>query len=173
MSARLLPTEPFTADDPAVVAGAPGYDRKPAVPVSGASGVSDEEFMRAFEACDPALRFTHEQHLRAGFWYLQREPLGHAAERFKAALLRLAGSRSMPDLFHETITWAYMVLLNEKRCELGAGATFDDIKARWPELLDHRDGALRRLYTRDELESAEARRVFCLPRQSAQPAAIP
>jgi hypothetical protein len=129
--------------------------------------VNDDQFMQAFEACDPKLRFTHEQHLRAAFWYLQREPLGHAAERFKASLLRLASARSMPNLYHETITWAYMVLLNEKRCTLGAGATFDEVKERWPELLDHGGGELRRLYTGDELDGVEARRVFRLPRRSS------
>jgi hypothetical protein len=130
--------------------------------------MDDEEFMRAFEACDPKLRFTHEQHLRAAFCYLQREPLGHAAERFKASLLRLASSRSMPNLYHETITWAYMVLLNEKRCMLGAGATFDEVKERWPELLDHGNGELRRLYAGDELDDVDSRRVFCLPRRSGR-----
>jgi hypothetical protein len=40
----------------------------------------------------------------------------------------------------------------------------------WPELLDLGGGELRHLDTGDELDSAEARHVFCLPRRSSKSA---
>lgn len=46
------------------------------------------------------------------------------------------------------------------------GERFDEMILRRPDLLDHRDGAVARCYSRAELDRPEARRVFLLPRRS-------
>ncbi len=128
--------------------------------------MDDDALVRAFESCDPGLSpFTHEQHLRVAFWYLSRESLGRAAERFKDALQRFAASRGKPQLYHATMTWAYLCLLAEKLEVLGPGATFEAIKRRWPRLLDHPDGELGDVYSPSELAAPDARCAFVLPRR--------
>lgn len=128
----------------------------------------EAELVRAFEACDPGLGgLSHADHLRVAWVYLQREPFGLAGQRFSTGLRRFALSRGAPMLFHETITWAYLALLAERRHVLGPESTFDDVRNGWPELFDHRSGALRALYRAEDLDSALAREVFLLPGRSA------
>jgi hypothetical protein len=126
--------------------------------------MNDEQLVRAFEACEPELgSLSHAEHLRVAWHYLQHEPLGLAGERMRVGLRRFAASREKPGLYHETITWAYLVMLAECRHALGREAPFDVVEARWPELLDHRTGALRKLYSEQTLASQLARDVFLLP----------
>jgi len=126
--------------------------------------MNESELVRAFESCDPALHsLSHADHLRVAWAYLQREPFGIAGERFCAGLRRFALSRAVPGLYHATITWAYLALLDESRHVLGAGASFQDVMTRQPGLFDHRDGTLRKLYGAEQLDSALARAVFLLP----------
>jgi hypothetical protein len=69
----------------------------------------------------------------------------------------------VPHKFHATMTWAYVVLLHAAM-EQSPGATFDQLLADHPALLDHRAGALHKHYDREQLDSEEARRSFVLPR---------
>jgi len=84
----------------------------------------------------------------------------HFQERLAAYTRRVGASAR----YHATITWAYLVLLNEElTLRSPPGESFDALTARRPDLLDTRDGALARHYTRAELEHPDARRVFRLP----------
>lgn len=44
-----------------------------------------------------------------------------------------------------------------------AGESFDAMIQRRPDLLDHRNGAVAQCYSKAQLDSPEARRVFMLP----------
>ena len=78
--------------------------------------MTDQDLIAAFEACTlPTAEFSHRRHLHIAWRYLSAAPLGIAAERFKAALQRYAAAHGRPHLYHETITWAYLVLLNQVR----------------------------------------------------------
>ncbi|MGH8186572.1 MAG: hypothetical protein ACREUC_08410, partial [Steroidobacteraceae bacterium] len=65
---------------------------------------------------------------------------------------------------------AYMVLLNEQ-LSLGDDPSepFDELVARRPDLLDHRNGAIAACYSPEELARPEARRAFLLPRRAKTP----
>ena len=126
--------------------------------------MTDDEFLRQLEACTlPEALFDHPGHVRAGFAYLQREPFGAAIERMKTALIQYARSLGREGRYHDTITVAYLTLIREKMSQEPAGIRWEDFASRYPLLLD-RD-VLRAYYTNEELESAEARATFRLPRR--------
>lgn len=122
--------------------------------------------LQAFEDCTlPPARFSHRLHLAFGWHYLQRHgfPAGAAlfCERLRAYVTAVGAAAK----YHETITWAYLTLMNEERVlRASAGEDFESMIRRRPDLLDHRDGALTQCYSREQLESETARRVFMLPR---------
>jgi hypothetical protein len=119
----------------------------------------------AFEtgSLDPA-RFSHRLHLSLAWSYLQRNGFPEGALQFRSHLQNYVAKVGAQSKYHETITWAYVVLLNEERClRSPAGESFDAMIRRRPELLDHRNGPIARCYSKTQLDSPEARRVFMLP----------
>ena len=121
--------------------------------------------MLAFEqgSLDPA-RFNHRLHLSLAWSYLQRDGFPEGALHFRRHLQNYVAKVGAQSKYHETITWAYLVLLNEERClRSPPGESFDAMIQRRPELLDHRNGPIARYYSKAQLDSAEARRVFMFP----------
>lgn len=121
--------------------------------------------MLAFEqgSLDPA-QFNHRLHLSLAWSYLQRDGFPEGALHFRRHLQNYVAKVGAQSKYHETITWAYLVLLNEERClRSPPGESFDAMLQRRPDLLDHRNGPIGRCYSKSQLDSAEARRVFMLP----------
>lgn len=123
------------------------------------------EILDAFEACTlPASEFSHRRHLLVGWTYLQRHGFPEGALQFRERLKAYVASVGANAKYHETVTWAYMVLMNEEMSlRSPPGESFDSMIERRPDLLDHRHGALSHCYAPEDLEAAEARRVFVLP----------
>lgn len=121
--------------------------------------MNDRQFIDAFESCTLA-DFHHADHVRLAFLYLCEEPLLAAIERFTASLRRFAEHNGVPQLYHETITWAYLLLIHERRI---AGETFDAFRARNPELFTWKPSVLDRYYTAETLWSERARQTFVFP----------
>jgi len=122
--------------------------------------VTDQEFLAALEDCTlPAAAFRHRDHLRAAWAYLERMPFGTALDRMRSTLQRYARSQGSPDRYHETVTVAYMCLVQTHR-ELNPADRWDDFVARNPELFV--SGLLSSYYDRATLASPLARRVFVL-----------
>lgn len=125
--------------------------------------VDDDAFMEAFAAGtlgDGA--FRHRDHVRMAWLYLERWPLAEAAGRFIADLQRFAGARGAPNLYHATITWAYLLIVHERRAASPA-ATWDAFAAAHPDLLGWKPSILDRYYRSETLWSDRARRVFVMP----------
>jgi hypothetical protein len=131
--------------------------------------MSDEDFLRAFEACAiDAGDFRHADHVRLAWIYLQRHPLLEAIERFRDSLQRFAAHHGVPGRYHETITWAYLLLIHE-RMQRGDGAgDWDRFRAVHADLLQWKPSILERYYTRETLLSDIARRTFVLPDMAAR-----
>ncbi|MDB4944520.1 MAG: hypothetical protein JWP97_4054 [Labilithrix sp.] len=111
-----------------------------------------------------AARFGHREHLRVAFGYLQVLSQEEALARYVRHLRALVAALGAPEKFHATMTWAYVLLVSDAM-ERAPGATFDELMDMNPALLDHRAGALHELYDRAQLDAAEARRRFVLPRR--------
>jgi hypothetical protein len=126
----------------------------------------DIDLLEAFEALtlDPG-QFSHRRHLEFGWRYLQRHGFPQGAAKFCERLQAYVQHVGAASKYHETMTWAYLVLMNEERAlRSPPGETFDAMIARRPDLLDHRGGALSQVYERRQLDDPDARRVFKLPR---------
>lgn len=124
----------------------------------------DEDLMRAFEAGHaPPGGFHHAEHVRVAWNYLRVHPLPEALGRFSARLKSFAVAQGAPNLYHETITVAYVLLINERLEQTGPDASWDVFAASHPDLLGWKPSILDRYYHRDTLASARARRVFVMP----------
>ena len=92
--------------------------------------MDDESLVRLFEAGEmPPNGFHHPDHVRVAWWYLTQHQLPEALSRFTSALRRFAVAQGKPQLFHETITTAYMLLINERLDDSSRGLTWDGFAA--------------------------------------------
>lgn len=129
--------------------------------------MTDEEFLRALESCElPQGDFGHAAHVRAAYLYLrQAEDFAAALVRIRRAIRNYASHLGQPGRYHETITVAYLALIQQHICERGHGGEWPVFALDNPELL--RPGLLREFYPQAQLESEMARNVFLLPRPPA------
>jgi hypothetical protein len=123
------------------------------------------EQLRAFEtgALDPA-KFPHAEHIRLGYEMLARHPFGEAVMRFSRGLQLLAAKAGRAQVYHETITVAFLALINERRAR-GGPQSWSEFKRTNPDLFDQR--CLEKWYSAEQLASDLARRTFCLPQGAA------
>jgi hypothetical protein len=124
--------------------------------------MTDRELVERFEraAMD---EFHHRDHIRVAFAYLRTMPLLDAVRAFPAALRRFAAAQGKPQLYHETITWAFLFIIHE-RMALAPGAAWSEFIAANEDLLRWKPSVLERYYPAEVLQSELARRVFVLPR---------
>ena len=115
----------------------------------------------AFEtgALEPA-EFPHSEHVRLGYEMLGRSSFGEAISRFSHGLKLLAAKAGKPQVYHETITVAFLALINERRAG-GSTRTWRDFRANNADLFDKR--CLEKWYGAEQLRTDVARRTFCLP----------
>jgi alkanesulfonate monooxygenase SsuD/methylene tetrahydromethanopterin reductase-like flavin-dependent oxidoreductase (luciferase family) len=126
--------------------------------------IDDESLVRCFEAGqEPAGGFHHAEHVRVAWWYLRRHPWPEALARFGAALRRFAAAQGKPNLFHETITTAFVLVINQRLDDADRQAPWTDFVSQNPDLLTWRPSVLDRYYRPDTLQSERARRSFLLP----------
>lgn len=126
--------------------------------------LSDTEFIEQFENCAlPAATFHHRDHVRLAWLYLNRLPLLDAIARFSEGLKRFAMANGKPDRYHETVTWAFLLLIHERMMQSVAGLSWADFAAANADLLDWRENILKRYYHEKTLESEQAKKVFLLP----------
>lgn len=121
----------------------------------------DAAFVDRFERADFA-QFHHPDHIRVAFAYLKTMPLLEALGRFTAALRRFAAAQGKPQLYHETITWAFLFIIHE-RMQRTPGAGWDEFIAANDDLLRWKPSVLDAYYPSEVLKSELARRVFVLP----------
>jgi hypothetical protein len=135
--------------------------------------VTDDEFLRALEKCElPESAFGHAAHVRAAYLYLRAEEFAGALERTRRAIRNFARHLGKPERYHETITVAYLALIQQHMRQRGDGGGWAAFEHDNPELL--RPGLLLEYYPKAQLESDLARRVFVLPQSiSGRSGAIP
>ena len=120
------------------------------------------EELRAFEsgALDPVW-FPHSEHVRLGYEMLGCYSFGEAICRFSRGLKLLTAKAGKPQVYHETITVAFLALINERRAR-DATQTWSEFKANNADLFDKR--CLEKWYGDEQLGTDLARRTFCLPK---------
>jgi len=122
------------------------------------------ELIQQFEdGATDAASFHHAEHVRLAFEYLCRYSVPVALERFSDALKRFAAAQGKAQRYHETITWAYLLLIHERQARAGCSQTWEEFAERNPDLLVWKGGVLATLYRPETLDSDLARRTFVLP----------
>jgi hypothetical protein len=125
--------------------------------------LTDDELVAQFvDASLPKDAFHHAQHLRVAWLFIQRYGMPGALAEFPAALRRFADAKGATTLYHETITWAFLLLINERQQRAPARDWADFVAANG-DLLAWKPSVLDQLYTPDTLASDLARRTFVMP----------
>lgn len=110
----------------------------------------------------PADQFHHPQHVYVAWVFVRRYGLPAALAEFTTAIKRFADAKGATGLYHETITWAFLLIIAERQARCGA-ATWDDFAAANPDLLVWKPSILGQYYSSTLLESDLAKRVFLFP----------
>jgi len=128
--------------------------------------MTGEQLIAQFETgATPADTFHHANHVQLAFEYLCRFSALEALARFSDGLKRFAAAQGKAQLYHETITWAYLLLIRERIARAGCTQTWEEFAARNPDLLIWKGGVLTMLYRQETLDSDLARHTFVLPDQ--------
>ncbi|MFY9662637.1 MAG: hypothetical protein WAJ97_18600 [Terriglobales bacterium] len=126
--------------------------------------MTGEELIAQFESsATPADGFHHADHVRLAFEYLCRYPALEALEGFSDALKRFAAAQGKAERYHETITWAYLLLVRERMARADRAQSWEEFAERNPDLLRWKGGILDRFYRKETLDSDLARMVFLFP----------
>lgn len=126
--------------------------------------MSDADFLAQLEACTlPSDQFHHADHVHAAWLYLKRLPPTEAISKFSEVLRSYATSLGKADRYHETITWAYLLIVNERIQQCLRVTTWDDFAVQNPDLFDWKKSILLQYYREETLQSELARRVFVMP----------
>jgi len=133
-------------------------------PIAVTETLTDAEFITNFEDCSlPNSAFHHRDHVRLAWLYLRRHPPLEALARFADGLRRFATANGHPGLYHETITWAFLLVIRERMERGEAGGNWEDFSRINADLLSWKPSILDRYYKPDTLGSELARRVFVMP----------
>ena len=124
--------------------------------------MDDASLVAAFESTElDATAFTHVEHVRVAWYYLRTLSLDEAIDRCRDGIRRFAATQGAADKYHETVTVAFMLLINERL----EAARF----LPWPEFasanadLFARPSVLSRYYSEELLRSDRARQTFVSP----------
>lgn len=136
--------------------------------------MTDDQFVAAFEGCTiRSEEFHHQDHVRMGFLYMSRFPGLEGIRRFSEGLERLAVASGKPSLYHETITWVFLLLIRERIARIlqhrGRLPSWDEFAADNKDLLRGKDHVLKEYYKDETLKSELARKTFILPDRGFAP----
>ena len=110
----------------------------------------------------PANEFHHHQHVEVAWLFVRRYGMPAAIAEFSAAIHRFATAKGATALYHETITWAFLLIISERQARQPAEA-FGDFAAANPDLLSWKPSVLDRYYSNELLASDLARQTFLMP----------
>jgi hypothetical protein len=123
--------------------------------------MTDAQFVAAFEDCSLADDcFHHRDHIRLAWIFLRDMPILDALSRYSAGLRRFAASRGVPDRYHATITFAFLLLIQERRRK---GETWPEFETANSDLFSWNPSILSTYYRAETLASNAARQSFVLP----------
>lgn len=110
----------------------------------------------------PSDQFHHQQHVEVAWRFVRNYGMPAALGEFTTAVKRFADAKGATGLYHETITWAFLLLIAERqaKCEADRWEVF---AAANPDLLVWKPSILERYYSSEILKSDLARKVFVFP----------
>lgn len=125
--------------------------------------MTDDELYDLFTSTAlPADQFHHEQHVRVAWLFIRRHGMPGALSEFTTAIKRFAAAKGAHGLYHETITWAFLLIIAERQAR-GPQGNWPAFAAVNPDLLTWKPSILGRYYSKEFLMSDQARRGFVMP----------
>ena len=121
-----------------------------------------ELFDRFVDTTLPADQFHHPQHVEVAWRFVTKYGMPAALAEFTAAIKRFADAKGAHGLYHETITWAFLLLIAEREAKHPRG-DWAAFAAANPDLLVWKPSILERYYSKELLASELARRTFLMP----------
>jgi len=106
--------------------------------------------------------FHHEQHVHVAWLFVRRHGMPAALAAFTEAIQGFARAKGADGLYHETITWAFLLLIADRQARCSA-ETWETFAAVNTDLLVWQPSILDRYYSKDLLTSELARRTFLMP----------
>ena len=127
--------------------------------------MNDDKLIEQFENCTLSVSdFNHQNHVRLAWIYLQKFTVLEALTKFSENLKKFAASLSKANLYHETITFAFFFLINERIWQNeNSSQTWEEFVAANSDILMGQNGILLKHYKAETLASDFARKVFVLP----------
>ena len=136
--------------------------------------ICDSELLERFEGLTiPAEHFHHREHVRVAFLYLRLYPVQEALHAFCTGLRRFAAANGKANLYHETISWAYIFLIRERMARARKPQSWEEFAEENPDLLTWKGGILSRFYRDETLQSNLAKEIFVFPDKISPEAASP
>ena len=123
-----------------------------------------DELLADFEAgrVEPT-QFPHRAHVQVSYELLERHAFPEALLHLARGLRRLAAKAGKPEVYHETMTAAFLALIAERRLR-GQYAGWEDFATRNPDLFSKQ--LLEEFYEPALLQSQVARQTFVLPQRA-------
>jgi len=115
----------------------------------------------------PSDQFHHQQHVQVAWMFVQEFGMPRALSEFTRALKRFADAKGATGLYHETITWAFLLLIADRQARNPAD-TWETFEAGNADLLAWKPSILERYYSKELLSSDLARRTFLMPDLTAR-----
>jgi hypothetical protein len=110
----------------------------------------------------PSDQFHHQQHVEVAWRFVRKYGMPAALGEFTTAIKRFAEAKGATGLYHETITWAFLLLIAERQAKCNAEA-WEDFAGANPDVLAWKPSILERYYSSEILKSDLARKVFLFP----------
>jgi hypothetical protein len=129
--------------------------------------MADALLERFVDTSLPAEEFHHAQHVQVAWMFVRQYGMPQALGEFTTAIKRFAAAKGANGLYHETITWAFLLLIAERQARTPA-ETWEGFAAANPDLLCWKPSVLEKYYSSDVLKSDLARRAFVFPGARAE-----
>lgn len=116
----------------------------------------------------PSEQFHHQQHVQVAWLFVRKFGMPRALSEFTKALKRFADAKGATGRYHETITWAFLLLIADRQAQCAA-ETWEAFAQANPDLLVWKPSILDRYYSKELLSSDLARRTFLMPDLISRP----
>jgi len=123
--------------------------------------MTDQQFFTSFNnGTILPEEFTHAAHIRLAYLYLKQAPFLEACIAMRDGIKRFAGRIGKANLYHETITIAFMCVIYDRMCG-DPEMNWEQLLVAYPDLTDKQ--LLHRYYSEEQLASdrAKARFILC------------
>lgn len=110
----------------------------------------------------PAAEFHHQQHVQVAWLFVRKHGMPAALSEFTAAIKRFADAKGATGLYHQTITWAFLLLIADRQAR-NPVESWDEFACANADLLTWKPSILNRYYSNELLASDLAKRTFLMP----------